>query len=131
MHSHGISECSMPPARRNALLAVLIAMWIGLRMSLAGDWPQWRYDAQRSAAAPEGLSAQLRLHWVRQLPPLTPCWPDQPKMHFDAAYEPIVEGQRLFIGSSHHDFVTAYDTRTGTAIWTYFVDAPVRFPPLA
>jgi outer membrane protein assembly factor BamB len=97
----------------------------------AGDWPLWRYDAMRSAASPHPLPPDLKLHWVRQLPRLTPCWLDQPKMHFDAAYEPIVAGQRLFIGSSHSNSVTAYDTRTGEEAWVYFANAPVRFAPLA
>jgi outer membrane protein assembly factor BamB len=91
----------------------------------------WRYDAQRSAASPAALPSQLQLHWSRALPPLSPCWPDQPKMHFDAGYEPVVAGQRLFVGSSHDNSVTAYDTQTGAEVWTYFVDAPVRFSPLA
>ena len=52
-------------------------------------------------------------------------------MQFDAAYEPIVAGQRLFVGSSHDNSVTAYDTRTGEEAWTYFADGPVRFAPLA
>lgn len=121
----------MPLIIRRVFSAALIAMWALAQVGQADDWPQWRYDAQRSAASPEPLPAQLRLHWVRELPRLTPCWPDQPKMHFDAAYEPIVAGQRMFIGSSHDNCVTAYDTRTGTEIWTYFVDAPVRFSPLA
>jgi outer membrane protein assembly factor BamB len=96
----------------------------------AGDWPMWRYDAQRSAAAPDELPAKLSLHWVRELPPLAPAWPDQPKMQFDAAYEPVVAGQRMFLGSSHDDSVTAYDTRSGRELWTFSANGPVRFAPL-
>ena len=71
------------------------------------------------------------MHWVLELPKLTPCWPDQPKMQFDAAYEPIVVGQRLIVGSPHDGSVTAYDTQTGAEIWMFFADGPVRFAPLA
>jgi outer membrane protein assembly factor BamB len=95
-----------------------------------GDWPMWRYDANRSAAAPDELPANLQVHWIRELPRLVPAWPDQAKMQFDAAYEPVVAGKRLFIGSSHDNSVTAYDTRTGAELWTYFADGPVRFAPL-
>ncbi|HZN32364.1 MAG TPA: PQQ-binding-like beta-propeller repeat protein, partial [Pirellulaceae bacterium] len=95
-----------------------------------GDWPQWRYDAQRSAASPDELPAQLRTHWVRELPRLKPAWPDQAKMQFDAAYEPVAAGQRLFVGSSFDNTVTAYDTRSGRELWTFFADGPVRFAPL-
>jgi outer membrane protein assembly factor BamB len=119
----------MPDAKRwLAALIVFFGIPIGAR---GGDWPQWRYDAQRSAAAPDELPEKLSLHWVRELPPLVPAWPDQPKMQFDAAYEPIVVGQRLFVGSPADDSVTAYDTRTGRELWTFFADGPVRFAPLA
>ena len=90
----------------------------------------WRYDAKRSASTPDELPATLSLQWVRDLPRLVPAWPDQAKMQFDAAYEPIVAGQRLFVGSSHNNSVTAYDTHSGEELWTYFTDGPVRFAPL-
>jgi hypothetical protein len=76
------------------LVAVIIAGVLS-PAAFGGDWPQWRYDAQRSAASPDELPAKLGLHWVRELPPLVPAWPDQPKMQFDAAYEPIVAGAAL------------------------------------
>src|SRR5688500_12805698 len=98
---------------------VALTLLVIVAAANGGDWPQWRYDAQRSAASPDELAPQLTLHWVRQLPPLVPAWPDQAKMQFDAAYEPIVAGQRLFIGSSHNNSVTAYDTRSGKELWTY------------
>lgn len=114
--------------RQIAALILVVALPAAVR---GGDWPQWRFDGQRSAASPEELPAELKLHWVRQLPKLTPAWPDQAKMQFDAAYEPIVAGQKLFVGSSYDNSVSAYDTRTGAALWTYFADGPVRFAPLA
>src|SRR5262245_65920819 len=91
----------------------------------------WRHDAQRSASTPSDLPENLRLEWMRRLPRLTPAWPDQPKMQFDAAYEPVVAGQRLFVGSSRDDSVTAYDTRTGDELWRFLAKGPVRFSPLA
>jgi outer membrane protein assembly factor BamB len=97
----------------------------------AGDWPMWRHDAQRSAATPDELPSQMKLLWSRELPPLTPAWPDQPKMRFDAAYEPIVWKQQLIIGSSIDGSVTSYDTATGKEVWRFFTDGPVRFAPVA
>jgi len=52
-------------------------------------------------------------------------------MQLDATYHPIVLGQRLFIGSSYDDSLTAYDTRSGKEIWRFFADGPLRFAPLA
>lgn len=97
----------------------------------AADWPMWRHDATRSAASPTALPDTLSLKWTRELPPLKPAWPDQPKMQFDVAYEPIVSGKRLFLGSSRTDTVTAYDTESGTEVWRFHAEGPVRFAPLA
>jgi outer membrane protein assembly factor BamB len=118
-------------ANLRCFLTLILALLGSAAAAVAGDWPQWRYDAARSAASPEELPAALKLHWTRQLPPLVPAWPDQPKMQFDATYEPIVAGQRLFVGSSHDHSVRAYDMRTGAELWTFFADGPVRFAPLA
>lgn len=91
----------------------------------------WRYDPQRSAASPQVLPAKLHLQWAREYPALQPAWPDQDKMQFDVAYEPVVLGQTLFLNSSRHDCVRALDTRTGQERWTFFADGPVRFAPVA
>jgi outer membrane protein assembly factor BamB len=99
--------------------------------SPAADWPMWRYDAQRTAASPQELPAKLHLHWVREYPPLAPAWPDQDKMQFDIAYEPVVAGQTLYVNSSRHDCVRALDVATGHEKWCFFAEAPVRFAPLA
>jgi outer membrane protein assembly factor BamB len=107
-------------------IVVCLASTVG-----AADWPLWRYDAQRSAAAPQKLAARLHMQWVRQFPRLAPAWPDQDKMQFDIAYEPVVMGKRLFINSPQHDCVTALDTATGKQLWRFFTDGPVRFAPAA
>jgi len=112
-------------------LTAIFAALIFPMFAQGGDWSQWRCDAQRSAASSDELPAQLSLLWSRQLPRLKPAWPDQPKMQFDAAYEPIVAGQRMFVGSSLDGSITAYDTRTGAELWRHFADGPVRFAPLA
>src|SRR5207253_3212025 len=100
----------------------------GLR---AADWPMGRYDAQRSASSPQELPAQLHLHWVREYPPQVPAWPDQEKMPFDMAFEPVVLGQTLFVNSSRHDCVRALDVVAGQEKWTFFADGPIRFAPVA
>src|SRR5207253_3190868 len=100
----------------------------GLR---AADWPMGRYDAQRSASSPQELPAQLRLHWVREYPPQVPAWPDQEKMPFDLAFEPVVLGQTLYFNSSRHDCIRALDVATGGEKWCFFADVPIRVAPVA
>jgi outer membrane protein assembly factor BamB len=115
---------------RPHFVAVILTTLLSPLVARSGDWPFWRFDAQRSAASPDSLPAQMRLLWERQLPRLKPAWPDQPKMQFDAAYEPISAGQRLFVASPLEGSVTAYDTQTGAEAWRFFADGPVRFAPL-
>jgi outer membrane protein assembly factor BamB len=94
----------------------------------AGDWPMWRYDAERSAAAPGDIAQNPTLLWSRQLPPVRPAWPLErlQRLNFDASYEPVVLGKRLFLGSPNDGSVTAYSTDTGEELWKFFTDGPVR-----
>ena len=100
----------------------------------AGDWPMWRYDANRSAASPHQLPDQLHLQWVRDYPPASPAWEDPvnlDRMPFDRVYEPVVVGRTMFLGSTRNDSLVALDTRTGAEKWQVQVGGPVRFPPVA
>ena len=115
-----------------------LALFVLCSLAACGaDWPAWR-----RAAGPGPLGwgslrgrphrpARLQLQWVRRLPPLEPAWPDQPKLQADAVYQPVVLGKRLFVGSSRHDTLTAYDTNTGRELWRFHADGPVRYAPVA
>ena len=98
--------------------------------SLAADWPTWRFDAGRSASTPEELPSSLNLQWTMALPTLKPAWPEDPRLQFDASYEPVIAGETLFYGSSRNDSVTAVDLKTGNRLWRFFAEGPVRFAPL-
>jgi hypothetical protein len=95
------------------------------------DWPMWRHDPSRSGTTPRPLPDRLRLQWTRELPPLHPGWPDQPRVQLDAVYEPVVLGRLLFVPSPRSDGVSAFDTRSGEERWTMFTDGPVRYAPVA
>jgi outer membrane protein assembly factor BamB/SAM-dependent methyltransferase len=122
----------------------------------AGDWPQWRYDAGRTADTPENLGSELFLQWVRQYPALKPAFPGTyptkaplrkeldaigPELatwvvngklgEFDKGYEPIVLGSTMFLGSSLSDRLTAIDIATGEEKWRYYVNGPIRYAPVA
>src|SRR5690348_7769215 len=117
-------------------LPALPALSLLLALVLAGpvpaaDWPTSRGDARRSGASPQQLADQLHLQWTHAFPLLKPAWPDQPKMPFDAAYDPVVLGKTLFLASSRTDSVTAFDTATGAERWSFHADGPVRFAPVA
>jgi outer membrane protein assembly factor BamB len=95
------------------------------------DWPMWRHDAAHSGTTARPLPDRLQLQWTRELPPLHPGWPDQPRVQMDALYEPVVLGHLLFVPSPRHDGISAYDTRSGEERWTVFTDGPVRYSPVA
>jgi outer membrane protein assembly factor BamB len=97
---------------------------------VAADWPMWRFDAQRTASSPQVLPAKLHLQWAREYPQLKPAWPEQDRMQFDVAYEPVVAGHTIFLSSSRHDCVRALDTRSGQERWAFYADGPVRFAPV-
>lgn len=97
----------------------------------AEDWPAWRHDAGRSGATTQQLPAELHLQWTLELPPLKPAWPEDVRLQFDGVYYPIVSGKLMFVASLRNDSVSAYDTETGSLKWRFFVDAPVRFAPIA
>jgi outer membrane protein assembly factor BamB len=110
-----------------------------------GDWPQWRYDAGRTAASTHELPGELHLHWVRQFQKPQPAWADPPgtkphadpswnnyrRLQFDSTYHPVVMGETIFVPSNAADSVTAIDVATGEIKWLYFAGGPVRFAPIA
>ena len=112
------------------MVSLLLPVALPGAAALGADWPTWRYDANRSAASPQELPAELHLQWVRRSPPLKPAWHD-PRVQFDGAYEPVVMGKTMFVGSSRTDSVTAIDTDTGKEKWRYYTEGPVRFAPVA
>ncbi|MEN6643296.1 MAG: PQQ-binding-like beta-propeller repeat protein [Armatimonadia bacterium] len=95
----------------------------------AADWPMWRCDARHGAATSQELGDDLALQWTLQLPPLKPAWPDEPRMRFDVAYEPVVAGQTLFVASPREDALLALDTRTARLKWRFVAEGPIRFAP--
>ena len=96
----------------------------------AGDWPQFRYDAGRTAASPHELPAALQLRWIRKLPPPRPAFPHEVRLAYDASYEPVACGRTLFVPSMVNDCVMAMDTQTGEERWRFTTEGPVRFAPV-
>lgn len=95
------------------------------------DWPMWRYDAGRTASSPEQLANTLYLQWEIKYPQRVTVWDDplnQNLMQFDRVFEPIIVGDKMFLGFNDQDKVVALDLKTGREIWHFYADGPVRLP---
>jgi len=101
---------------------------------MAGDWPQWRYDAGRTGASPDELPADLKLSWVRKYAPREQVW-DDPLNHdlmpYDRVFEPVIVGRKLILPFNDRDKVVALDIDTGKELWTFYSNGPVRLSPAA
>jgi glucose dehydrogenase len=131
--SHSYHKESLLMNRLIVLLSI-IAVIFGSALTgaaSAGDWPQYRFDAGRTAASPEALPAGLHLAWVRELPTPRPAFPTEIRLRYDATYEPVVLGKTMFVPSMVTDSLTALDTETGAERWRFITDGPVRLAPVA
>lgn len=115
---------------RSALL--LLACTLSGSLLSAADWPQWRFDAARSASSAGDLPDRLHPAWERHLGEREPVW-DDPLNHdlmpYDRIFEPVAADGRLYVGFNDRDKVVAYDLATGKEVWTAFAGGPVRLPP--
>ena len=120
-------------------VASFLLLFVGLAagipsVSFAADWPMWRYDAGRTAASPEVLPGRIHLQWSRQYSPRKLAWDDalnRDRMPFDRCFEPIIAGNRIFMGFNDTDKVVALDLDTGEEQWAFYTEGPVRMPPVA
>lgn len=111
---------------------ILLLVVVVMDPARSADWPMWRHDSGRTASSNQALPEKenLQILWTRELPAPAPAYRDT-RLGFDAGYEPIVLGKRVFVASNRDDSVSAFDTDTGEELWQYFTDGPVRFAPVA
>ena len=124
-------------------LALTLTLCAGIAMG--ADWPMFRNTSNHMGASSEELPANLYLRWVRGYATPTPAWdnqqeqycyggpgePVQQKQSFDIAYQPIVAGGKVFVGSMTNDTMTALDLTTGAELWKFYANGPIRFAPVA
>ncbi len=96
----------------------------------AGDWPQWRFDANRSAATDEAGPEDPVLLWQRDFGQPDPAYDHQYRMCADVTHAPVAAEGLVFVPSSVSDQVLACDLETGEPRWRRFAEGPVRFAPV-
>jgi len=115
-------------ARVFSIAAALFCLMSATRV-YSSDWPMWRNGMSRNGVSPGALPDTLNLHWSRQLLEPKPAWPNEPRLHFDASYEPVAVGQQLFVGSMVDGSLAAFNIETGRLNWRFYADGPVRLAP--
>ena len=116
---------------KNNSILILLLISILSKPSFSHDWPMWRCDYNRSASTAEQLAEKLYLQWQVTYSPRNPVWDDplnRNLMQYDRLFEPIVAGDKLFIGFNDQDKVVALDLKTGEELWHFYADGPVRLP---
>ena len=116
---------------RSKLIATLCVGLCTTECLYAADWPAWRHDAARTAVTDESLAGQLHLAWWRQLAPNHIAWPEDTRLQFDAAIQPIVIDGMMLVASSQNHSVMAFNLATGEQQWQFFADGPIRLAPMA
>lgn len=125
------------------LIVVFVLLLLSAR-TLKAEWPTYRHDNARSGHTAESLQAEelsVAWHWKSIRPPL-PAWAgpakwdaynDIPRLNsmrnYDAAMHATVSGGKVYFGSSVDDTVRCLDATTGTVLWSYTTDGPVRIAP--
>ncbi|WP_145454435.1 PQQ-like beta-propeller repeat protein [Gimesia panareensis] len=96
----------------------------------AADWPMWRGNPERTAVTEETLPAELKRSWTRKLPLHQVAWPNEERLQYDLAYEPVAVGDRILVGSPQDGSLTAFDANRGKQLWRFETNGPVRFAPV-
>ncbi|MCA9014759.1 MAG: PQQ-binding-like beta-propeller repeat protein [Planctomycetaceae bacterium] len=113
------------------MICCLFACLVGVCFSRAeaADWPMWRGNVERTAVTSEVLPVQLHLSWSRQLPKHQVAWPNEERLQYDLALEPVSVGNRILVGSPLDGSLTAFNAQTGEESWKFYSNGPVRFAP--
>ena len=107
------------------------------------SWPTFQHDHSRSGSTTQRAPTTPNQQWVYQAPsrPI-PAW-DEPalwdgwsKVHdlknrqpFDKAFQVAVVENRVYFGSSVDDQIHCMDAATGTQLWSFYTEGPVRLAP--
>jgi len=127
--------------RKSLIIFSIICM--SFSSLIAGDWPAYQCDIQRSSIAQDDLDAPLHLQWeYKSVTAPKPAWADpaktdywhretnlKPRVIYDKAYHVICADNKVYFGSSVNDNIYCLDANSGSELWSYFTGGPVRLAP--
>ena len=114
----------------HSFVVTLLGLFSFTSLVGAQDWPTWRHDAGRTNISSQKIPAPLHLQWKRELPKVTPAFRNS-RLQFDQGYEPIIQGDTMYVALPHIDAVGAYAVETGNEKWRFYTAGPVRMAPVA
>ncbi|MBT4823510.1 MAG: PQQ-binding-like beta-propeller repeat protein [Lentisphaerae bacterium] len=111
--------------------------------SRAADWPTYRRDTRRRAVSPESLHFPLKKQWTWQSSVRPrPAWTGPAKWdaysgnrglqsmrNIDPVFHVVLQGDRVYFGSSADHAVHCLDASSGAERWRCYAEGPIRFPP--
>jgi len=105
------------------------------------SWPTYLNGNQRAAFSPVTLSKDLNLAWTyRSQAKPEKAWSgprDAPieghemrhRVDFDACMHTVIDGGRVYFGSTVDHRMHCVDGATGRPIWSFYADGPIRLAP--
>jgi outer membrane protein assembly factor BamB len=137
--------------QKTVTIQIIHTAAIGLILSvfcfdaIAGDWPMRLYDKHRGGITTEPLvptALTERWRYTTSRPPY-PAWsespaklslgigstPLKPRENFDFCFDVAAVGNFIYFGSSVSGAVYCLNASTGSKVWTFFTNGPVRLAP--
>ncbi|MBN2377829.1 MAG: PQQ-binding-like beta-propeller repeat protein [Sedimentisphaerales bacterium] len=123
------------------LTAAFVLSLVFCSITAAEDWPCRLHDIRRGGITSDEFDWPIVQKWVKSYGTPEPAWIEspaitgqtqsnlKPRQNFDFCYDVAVVGDFLYFGSSRSGAVTCLDTATGSEVWTYVTDGPVRLAP--
>jgi outer membrane protein assembly factor BamB len=109
--------------------------------SVAGDWESYLGDKARSGFQPNSVGSNLQLSWTYQSSAKPEkAWSGSrtapieghimlPRVTFDAAPQMLLVNGRVYFGSTVDHRLYCRDEKTGTELWSFFTEGPIRLAP--
>ena len=97
------------------------------------NWPQWRFDSNRTAASSNTLPEKFSLLWEKRYSPRVQAWDDPLNldlMAYDKQFEPIVLNGKLCLAFNDECKLVSFDIQSGKEAWTFYAEGPIRFAPV-
>jgi outer membrane protein assembly factor BamB/ubiquinone/menaquinone biosynthesis C-methylase UbiE len=124
-------------------LFIVAIIYLQLNVLFAENWPTYQHDIRRSCISSDNLKTPLHLLWkYKTVTPPKPAWAEpaktdywhretnlKPRVIYDKAYHVISADGKVYFGSSADNKIYCLDANTGSEIWSFFTNAPVRLAP--